>query len=77
MDNETIFCIVLLWGAISALIISFYGIAREEHKGVTYAEILLCVIGLPGLLIILATFLIAIPIRWLWEQLDRPIKEGT
>ena len=78
MDNEmispTVLVLVLLWIAASTSFISVYVTTRERSKDITWAEFLLCIICLPGLLINIVAIPIVITICRLWEWLDRPIK---
>lgn len=75
MDRDTVMGIIVLWGVLSTILVLFYGLGRKRNKDITYAEILLCIICLPGLLINLIAIPITVAIYLAWETLDRPIKK--
>ena len=74
MDSETVVCIIGGWASISALILMFYSISRDEGKDPTYAELALCLCCLPGIPLIAVAITLQVGIQWLWERLDKPIK---
>lgn len=66
---------IAFWAVVSAGLFAAYIGQRKEGKDLSWAEMGLCFLCLPGLVLLVVFASLLVYIRYLWELLDRPIKK--